>query len=281
MDHTNGSAELETHDMGPDASVATLVPPDRNGATGSVADADAAAPVTNPSQDGVTATSTFLEELARAMQAAADRERARLTEVITGDAAATIEQARTRASTESDELRRLAEEDIDAIGAWLKTRTEQLRREATRRTDERRTRLGQHLGQYGSIIEAEIAGVEAAVNDYQGTLDTFFAELHGSADPSEIAGKAGLFPTPPDLDAARAEARATAVAQFAEDVGAASDESGDAGDADDAGSGPPDVLHAVEVAPEGSSEAGADSAPDQPGAAVRLLRSILERTAIL
>jgi hypothetical protein len=58
--------------------------------------------------------------------------------------------------------------------------------------------------------------VNAAVQDYNATLDRYFEELAGSSDPASIVARAEALPAPPDLDAIRAQARARAVSQFAE-----------------------------------------------------------------
>jgi len=150
------------------------------------------------------------------MQTAADQERTRIVQVVADDAALNVEHARVRGAAESSELCRLADEDIDGIQRWLATSIAELQLEATRRTDERRALLDDYLRQHDVIIQAEIASVDVAVNDYEETLAAFFSDLHQAEKPSEIASKADLLPTPPDLDAARAAARASAVQAYAD-----------------------------------------------------------------
>jgi hypothetical protein len=159
---------------------------------------------------------SFLAELARAMQAAAERERGRIAEIVADDAAENVEKTRTRADAESEELRRLAETDLEHIQEWAATETERIRREAERRTEGRRNDLAAYLAQHDSIIAIEIDGVDAAVRGYRAALDQFFDELSGSTDPTEIVRRAGSLPPPPDLDDVRATARAGAVAQLAD-----------------------------------------------------------------
>ncbi|HEY6570168.1 MAG TPA: hypothetical protein VIZ22_07765, partial [Candidatus Limnocylindrales bacterium] len=65
--------------------------------------------------------------------------------------------------------------------------------------------------QHGSMIEAEIQSVHVAVQDYRDTLGEFFGRLADERDPSAIARLAGTLPEPPDLDAARADARSLAI----------------------------------------------------------------------
>jgi len=176
-------------------------------------------PMSSAASNGRAPASTrslFLDVLTHAMQTAADQERTRIAQIVSEDAALNIEHARVRGAAESDELRRLAGEDIDGIQAWLAASIAELQVEATRRTDERRALLDDYLLRHEAIIDAEVASVDGAVNDYEATLDTFFHDLHEATKPSEIASKADLLPTPPDLDAARAAARASAVQAFAD-----------------------------------------------------------------
>lgn len=157
----------------------------------------------------------FLAEIARAMQAAAERERERIAEVVASEAAEHVEKARTRAAAESEELRRLAEEDVTRIEDWSASEIERIRGEADARSAQRRNELEAYLARHESIIATEIDGVGTAVQDYRASLDQFFAELTHSSDPADIARRAGWLPDPPDLDAVRAAARAAAVERFA------------------------------------------------------------------
>jgi hypothetical protein len=168
---------------------------------------------------------SFLAELARAMLAAAERERGRIAEVVADDAVENVEKTRTRADAETEELRRLAEADLDRIQTWAATEMERIRREADRRTEGRRNDLENYLAQHDSIIATEIDGVDAAVRGYRATLDQFFDELSVSTDPADIARRAGSLPAPPDLDDVRAVARAGAVAQLANAPQGATDQS--------------------------------------------------------
>jgi ribonuclease E len=158
---------------------------------------------------------SFLAELTRAMQAAAEQQREHIAGVVAEDAAGEVEKARTRGAAEADELRRLAEEDVGAIKAWQTNEVERIRREAGRRADERRKELETHLAKHDTIIASEVAGVDVAVLDYRATLDRFFDELRGATDPAEIARLAGSLPPPPDLEGVRSAARATTVAELA------------------------------------------------------------------
>jgi hypothetical protein len=168
------------------------------------------------SNDGQGLTPSFLAELANAMKAAADRERGRISGLVSENAAAHVEKVRSRAILETEELRRLADQDIQGVEAWSAAEIERIRGEADQRIDDRRASLEEYLKQHDAIIETEISGVDAAVVEFHATLDRFFAELADTADPSDIVARAEHLPHPPDLDAVRAAARASAMSIFAE-----------------------------------------------------------------
>ncbi len=180
-----------------------------------VASVITAEPEAVPRRGSANIVPSFLAELTRAMQAAAEQQREQIAAIVADDAADEIEKANARGAIEADELRRLADEDVQAIETWLAEETDRIRAEAGRRTDERRSELESHLDKHHSIIASEVEGVENAVRGYQATLDAFFAELGEATNPAKLARQAGSLPTPPDLEAVRGAARADAVAKFA------------------------------------------------------------------
>lgn len=214
-----------------------------NGATSEAA-VTAEAPVVSGLRPG------FLSELAHAMQAAADRERERIAAVVSEDAAGHIEKVRSRAAIETDELRRLADEDVTHIEEWSASEIERIRTEAAQKTDERRANLEEYLRQHDAIIEAEIEGVEAAVRDYGATLDAFFADLADSSDPSDIVRRAESLPPSPDLDSVRARARSEAIARYAAPADEPTDVEAPAPEATQAEAG------LIDVGPTGDGGAG-------------------------
>ena len=193
---------------------------------------------------------SFRDELARAMQAAAERERERIEASVDEDATTHVQKVRTRASAEADELKRLAEDDVSQIRDWSRTEVERIRSEADEQVGERRDRLEQHLGQHAAIIDGEIDRVSEAVESYRHELDVFFANLTTERDPSEIARMADTVPSPPDFEVIRAMARADAVGRLSR-LEAADDEAEAAQAAADA-----DIPSDDEPAGEISAEAG-------------------------
>ena len=229
---------------------------------------------TDPSPDieRGNATRTFLGELARAMQAAAHRERMRIAKAVADLGAEQVAVTRTRAAAEADELRRLADADVERIQAWSVAEIDRIRAEAERRTTERRSDLEAYLAQHDAIIATEVEGVDAAVRDYDATLARFVDELSEMTDPADIARRAGSLPQVPDLDAVRAAARSAAVARFsrppddAPGGGDADSGSGGSAEADSVAVMDPESVGRSDPVPEaaGSEGSDADSAGPTP-----------------
>ena len=157
----------------------------------------------------------FLDELAQAMQAAAERERERMSTEVDGIAEAHVEKVRTRGTAEAEELRKLAEDDITGIHAWTKAETARIREEAERRIGVRREELDGYLVRHTALIDGEVGQIGGAVEDYHHELDAFFDRLSAETNPAEFARLADDLPEPPDLARVGADARAAAVAELA------------------------------------------------------------------
>ena len=158
---------------------------------------------------------SFLAELTRAMQAAAERQREEIATVIDDDAAGQVEIARKRGAAEAGELRRAAERDVDGIQAWAAQETERIRREASQRTDKRRKELEAHLTKHESIIDSEVVGVGVAVKDYRSTAGRLLRSAPRGRQSGRARSACGIAPAAAGPGAVRGVARADAVATFA------------------------------------------------------------------
>jgi hypothetical protein len=246
MDQTNDS-------IFPEAS--HLNGASEDGTTESTGVSEADPPAVERTPEGVAAgiRPGFLAELAVAMRTTAEKEREHISARVAEDAALHVEKVRSRAAIETDELKRLAEEDVQHIQEWSSAEMDRIRGEADQKIDDRRASLDEYLKQHDSIIDTEIDGVNDAVRGYNTTLDRYFEELSQSNDPAVIVARAEALPAPPDLDEVRAHARARAVAMFA--------------DLDEAAAkAAPVVEAAVAAAPvaEAISDVGAPSAVQSP-----------------
>lgn len=156
--------------------------------------------------------SPFLGELARAMLAAADRERERIHADLVEEAAEQGNKVQVRATAETEEIERQARDDLDRIHDWAEAEIERIHQEEASRLDDRRKQLDDHLAQHAALIDAENARVESAVEEYRAQLDDFLGRLAMEPSPVEIARLAGTLPDSPNFEEIRASARAEAVA---------------------------------------------------------------------
>jgi hypothetical protein len=194
---------------------------------------------------------SFLREIARAMQAAIDRERGRITAETTSSLDAHVQKVRVRAATEAADLKRLAKQDVDEIRAWSAAEAERLRLETESRVGARREDLGRHLRQHEALVDREISGASEAFEEYRAELDRFVSRVAGERQPSEIARLVELLPEPPHVDDVAAAARAHAFAQLSRSEAAA--------DAESAG---PDVVGVMDPGIVGPSAASTTAASD-------------------
>jgi len=149
------------------------------------------------------------------MLATADRERERIATDMADSLGAHVEMVRSRASTEAEELKRLAEADVDHIHEWSAAEVERVRRETELRITARREDLERHLRQHDALVEREIARATETVEEYQNELGRFVGRLASEQEPTEIARLAGLLPEPPSVEEIASAARADAIAKFA------------------------------------------------------------------
>jgi hypothetical protein len=177
-----------------------------------VSTADPAA-IGTPGHAGVIVD--FKHELIRAMRSAAELERERVEAAVATSIDAHLQKVRTRAATEAEELRHLADADIDGIHDWSKAETTRIQEEADRRIGARRRQLEHHIEQHASITEREVGSIESAVTSYRSELERYFARLADEQDPAELARQATLLPSAPDLEQVGGNARAQAVDTFA------------------------------------------------------------------
>jgi hypothetical protein len=144
--------------------------------------------------------SAFMAELVRSMQAAAGLERARISDDIERRRRDHIDQIQARRASEAGRMRELAEEDTQAIEAWVEEETTRIRLERERRTSAVREDLDLSLAEHGSKIDREIEGVETAIARHRAEVEAFFDDLDRATDPVQIAQQAAHRPVFPALD---------------------------------------------------------------------------------
>lgn len=217
----SGAESAETAGRLPGVSVETVDPPDETGGSVAAEVESDEQPDASSTHDGDGAgpaeagtVPTFLHEIARQMQAAVDRERGRIAAEASNSLEAHVQKVRMRAAMEAEELKRLAEEDVGHINEWSAAEADRLRRETESRIDARREDLERHLRQHEALVEREISGASAAIEEYQAELDRFVGRLAGEREPTEIAQLASQLPEPPRVEEIASAARADAIAQL-------------------------------------------------------------------
>jgi len=191
---------------------ATVPAPTSTAPASAPAPEPAAAPVPAPS--AASTGPTFLDELTRVMHTTAERQRDQIAADLAELANTQAQKARARGAAEAEELRHLSEQDANQIRGLAMIEIDRIRAEAERQVSERQERLTANLGQHATIVEAEVHGIDQAAAQYLQELDGFFARLGQETDPVEIARLADHLPAQPDFEAARASARADAVARI-------------------------------------------------------------------
>jgi hypothetical protein len=216
----SSQSEAETTGQSPGGGVETADLMDEIGASVSpaaVSDEQPEAP-SPPGEDAEPVEAgrvpTFLHEIARTMQAAADREREQIAAEMADSLSAHVEKVRSRAATEAEELKRRAEKDVDHIREWSAAEVERLRQETEDRIGARRDDLDRDLRQHDTLVEREISQAGEAVEEYRGELDRFVGRLASEREPTEIARLASLLPEPPSVEEIASAARADAIAQL-------------------------------------------------------------------
>jgi hypothetical protein len=154
-----------------------------------------------------TESDPFLVELARAMQSASAKERARSVEEAGRQREAHVAEIQGRAAEEAALLDEQAERDITEIGTWADAEMERIRLERELRVSARREELERRLEEHHAVTDRQIVAVDAAVAEHRSQLDSFFDKLDLEADPETIAHVARTRPAFPQLDLVIARAK--------------------------------------------------------------------------
>lgn len=233
---------------------------------------------------------TFLADLAKAMQSTAAAEQARNAETTEQRRQAHVDAIRAREAIEAEDLRELAKEDVKGIDSWSDGEIKRIKLERERRIAARREQLHLRLEEHRTVVAREVEAVEAAISTYRTEVEQFFRRLEWETDPVAIARQAGtrpVFPVleligPDDVPAAGAEGGVASYAPAAADTAAetAAETDSEASDAVAVAEDQP-VEASGDAVTSGSEEpdpSTADAAPVDPvigaGAADSSARSV-------
>jgi hypothetical protein len=107
---------------------------------------------------------------------------------------------RASATARSDELRTRAEQDVAGIGEWSRAEIVRIEAETQRKVEQRRAQLAEQLDEHDRRSATEIAALEAQVEQYEGELALFFAQLGEITDPDTFISAARRMPRLPSAD---------------------------------------------------------------------------------
>ena len=169
-------------------------------------------------------TTKFMEDLSKAMQAAAEEARTRTLGQFQAEAKSHIELIRS--STEGADLRRKADDDVAAVREWSKVEIARIREETESRITARKSQLESEIEAHAAQIERQVQIVEARVTEFEAEMAAFFERLLAEDDPTRIATMAERLPEPPSLDTV-AELAAAMPAETATDETAADETAAD------------------------------------------------------
>jgi hypothetical protein len=212
---TNGkgvAAGSESEEAGETAATAVAVSEPESAASveideGSTAEAAPAAVAESAPEEATPVqeldpSTSFLTQLARAMQATAGQERDRIVADTERRRQARVDEIRGRETAEAARMRELADEDQAAIDTWAAAEIARITTEQQRRAEALRADLDTSLGQHRELIAKEIAQVETAVATHRTELESFFNALERETDPVAIAQLATRRPEFPSIDTA-------------------------------------------------------------------------------
>lgn len=148
-------------------------------------------------EPGAEPSDQFLSSLTAAMRRVADDARETSLADARAAIAAKIAAMRATAAARSDELRSRAEQDVTGIGEWSRAEIVRIETETQRKVEQRRAQLGEQLDEHERRSSAEIAALEAQVEDYERELALFFSQLGEITDPDTFISAARRMPRLP------------------------------------------------------------------------------------
>ncbi|MGH2392080.1 MAG: hypothetical protein ACRDGH_01100 [Candidatus Limnocylindria bacterium] len=139
----------------------------------------------------------FLDSLTAAMRRVADDARETSLADARAAVAAKISAMRIAAGSRAEDLRIRAEHDTTGIGDWSRAEIARIEAETQRKIEQRRAQLAEQLNEHDRKAASDIAALEAQVEQYEGELALFFAQLGEISDPDTFIAAARRMPRLP------------------------------------------------------------------------------------
>jgi len=142
----------------------------------------------------------FLDSLTAAMRRVADDARETSLADARAAVAAKISAMRVAAGSRAEDLRIRAEQDTTGIGDWSRAEIARIEAETQRKIEQRRAQLAEQLNEHDRKAASDIAALEAQVEQYEGELALFFAQLGEIRDPDTFIAAARRMPRLPQTN---------------------------------------------------------------------------------
>jgi hypothetical protein len=144
--------------------------------------------------------SKFMADLTKAMQAAAESQRAATLSQLQADAKVYTEEIHGRSAELASDLRKRADDDLAAIREWQKAEIARIKEATDQRISGRKTDLETQLEHHAAVIEQAIDKVQGQVSAFETEMARFFELLLVEQDPTRIAAMAERLPEPPPFE---------------------------------------------------------------------------------
>ncbi len=171
----------------------------------------------------------FLADLTKAMQAAAEAERAETLRQYRQDAKAFVEGYRADAAERATTYRKEADDDVVGIRDWSKAEMARIREETERRIAQRKAELESELEDHADRVDRAVQRVEKRVDAYEAEMAAFFERLLAVDDPTAFAAMAANLPEPPPFSADPLPSDAIATARASAALGSSAPSPADGG----------------------------------------------------
>jgi hypothetical protein len=155
----------------------------------------------------------FLDSLTAAMRRVADDARETSLADARAAVAGKISAMRVAAGSRAEELRTRAEQDTTGIGDWSRAEIVRIEAETQRKIEQRRAQLTEQLDEHDRKAASDIAALEAQVEQYEGELALFFAQLGEISDPDTFISAARRMPRLPQTNGEAADGGAATDAE--------------------------------------------------------------------
>jgi hypothetical protein len=199
----------QTHTANDDTTTGTVAHAESETAGSAAADSTSTETDTVPAETATATPATgstrkqpskFMADLTKAMQAAAESQRAATLSQLQADAKVYTEEIHGRSAELASDLRKRADDDLASIRDWQKAEIARIKEATEERISGRKADLETQLEHHAAVIEQAIDKVQGQVSAFESEMARFFELLLVEEDPTRIAAMAERLPEPPPFE---------------------------------------------------------------------------------